>query len=401
MTVLRFIRRLQKIFCDEPIFFLKILQIELRHFLHFSALLYCHSYSYGFHDTIRRVERQKGITHMNSVYKELASLKGGKNSVALTGVSGQLKGKKGLYEASVWIASDFDKNTMNTIENQLSERKKSGLITIGDDLVYLEFIFPESEIIICGAGHVSLPVIKIGKLLGFKTIVIDDRLSFINEAKRAGADEVFCQPFDEALDNIKGSPNSYFVIVTRGHRHDQLCLKTILNKENNYIGMIGSKRRVSIVFQELIERGVNPEALDKVRSPIGLNIGAQTPEEIGLSILSEIVAVKNERVSGEGFTKELLKAINTDDDRKKALGTIVLKKGSAPRGVGSKILIYEDGSIKGTIGGGCVESDVILKAIDYSKNNQSELLTLGLIAEASAEEGMACGGVVKVWLEAL
>ena len=188
---------------------------------------------------------------MKSFYKKLASLKGGKKSVALTGVSGQLKDKKGLYEAGVWIASDFDENTMNIIENLLSERKKSGLITIGNDLVYLEFIFPESEIIICGAGHVSLPIIKISKLLGFRTIVIDDRLSFINEAKRAGADEVFCQPFDEALDTIKGSLNSYFVIVTRGHRHDQLCLKTILNKENNYIGMIGSKRRVAIVFQEL------------------------------------------------------------------------------------------------------------------------------------------------------
>ena len=290
---------------------------------------------------------------------------------------------------------------MNTIENLLSERKKSGLITVGDDLVYLEFVFPESEIIICGAGHVSLPVIKIGKLLGFKTIVIDDRLSFVNEAKRAGADEVFCQPFDEALKNIKGSPNSYFVIVTRGHRHDQLCLKTILNKENNYIGMIGSKRRVAIVFQELIDRGVNPQTLEKVHSPIGLSIGAQTPEEIGLSILNEIVAVKNERISGEGFTKELLKAITEDDVRKKALGTIVSKKCSAPRGVGSKILIYEDGSIKGTIGGGCVESDVILKAIDYSKNNQSELLTLDLTAEASADEGMVCGGVVKIWLEAI
>ncbi|AMP21244.1 hypothetical protein AZF37_08895 [endosymbiont 'TC1' of Trimyema compressum] len=338
---------------------------------------------------------------MKGFYKELASLNGGKKSVALTGLSGQLKNKKGLYESNVWIASDFDSNTMNIIEEILPERKKSGLITVGNDLIYLEFIFPESEIIICGAGHVSIPIIKIGKLLGFKTIVIDDRLSFINEAKKAGADEVVCQTFNSALENIKGTPNSYFVIVTRGHRHDQLCLKTILQKENNYIGMIGSKRRVSIVFQELINNGVNPQSLEKVHSPIGLNIGAQTPEEIGLSVLSEIVAVKNQRVSGEGFTKELLKAINESDARKKVLGTIVFKKGSAPRGVGSKILIYEDGSIQGTIGGGCVESDVILKAIDYSKNNQSELLTLDLTAEASAEEGMVCGGVVKVWLEAI
>lgn len=101
--------------------------------------------------------------------------------------------------------------------------------------------------VVCGAGHISIPIIRIGKMLGFHVTVIDDRLSFANTARKEGADTVICKPFGEALEEINGSTGHYFIIVTRGHRYDQDCLSQIIGKKNAYIGMIGSKVRVKLV----------------------------------------------------------------------------------------------------------------------------------------------------------
>ena len=98
---------------------------------------------------------------------------------------------------------------------------------------------------------------------------------------------MICAPFEEALDKIPGSTDTYFVILTRGHRYDQICLEKIAAKEHAYIGMIGSRRRTALVKQCLVEKGVDKKVLDAVYTPIGLDIGAQTPAEIGVAIIGE------------------------------------------------------------------------------------------------------------------
>ena len=268
--------------------------------------------------------------------------------------------------------------------------------------IYRERIGRTPKMIICGAGHVSMPIICMGKMLGFMVTVIEDRPKFADHARAAGADQVLCEPFADGLSKIRGDSDSWFIIVTRGHRYDTECLEAILQKPYAYVGMMGSRRRVAIVKDQLEAKGVCREALDGVHTPIGLKIGAETPEEIAVSVMAEIIQVKNAGSGKGGYSPELLNAVlNPDDSREKVLATIISRKGSAPRSVGTKMLIRADGTTVDTIGGGCIESEVIRKALLMMRAEDEgfRLCTVDMTADAAEDEGMVCGGVVEVMLE--
>ena len=277
--------------------------------------------------------------------------------------------------------------------------------------IYRERIGRTPKMIICGAGHVSMPIIRMGKRLGFMVTVIEDRPKFADHARAAGADQVLCELFSDGLSKIRGDSDSWFIIVTRGHRYDTECLEAILRKPYAYVGMMGSRRRVAIVKDQLEAKGVCREALDGVHTPIGLKIGAETPEEIAVSVMAEIIQVKNagfgkdgkaERCRTGGYSTELLDAVlDPDDSREKVLATIISRKGSAPRSVGTKMLIRADGTTVDTIGGGCIESEVIRKALLMMRVEDEgfRLCTVDMTADAAEDEGMVCGGVVEVMLE--
>ena len=268
--------------------------------------------------------------------------------------------------------------------------------------IYRERIGRTPKMIICGAGHVSIPIIRMGKMLGFTVTVIEDRPKFADHARAAGADQVLCEPFADGLSQIRGDSDSWFIIVTRGHRYDTECLEAILRKPYAYVGMMGSRRRVAIVKDQLVAKGVCREALDGVHTPIGLKIGAETPEEIAVSVMAEIIQVKNAGSAKGGYSPELLDAVlDPDDSREKVLATIISRKGSAPRSVGTKMLIRADGTTVDTIGGGCIESEVIQKALLMmrAENEGFRLCTVDMTADAAEDEGMVCGGVVEVMLE--
>lgn len=245
-----------------------------------------------------------------------------------------------------------------------------------------------------------MPIIRIGKMLGFEVTVLEDRPKFADNARAAGADQVICDTFEKGLSQISGDSDSWFVIVTRGHRYDTICLENILHKPYAYVGMMGSRRRVAIVKDQIEKTGISREILEGVHTPIGLKIGAQTPEEIAVSVMAEIIQVKNGREKGSGYSKELLAAI-LDDSGAKVLSTIISRKGSAPRGVGTKMLIREDGSTVDTIGGGCVESEIIQKALLMMRTGSPDfqICKVDMTMEAAEDEGMVCGGVVEVMLE--
>lgn len=268
--------------------------------------------------------------------------------------------------------------------------------------IYRERIGRTPKMIICGAGHVSMPIIRMGKRLGFMVTVIEDRPKFADHARAAGADQVLCEPFADGLSKIRGDSDSWFIIVTRGHRYDTECLEAILRKPYAYVGMMGSRRRVAIVKDQLEAKGVCREALDGVHTPIGLKIGAETPEEIAVSVMAEIIQVKNAGSAKGGYSPELLDAVlDPDDSREKVLATIISRKGSAPRSVGTKMLIRADGTTVDTIGGGCIESEVIRKALLMMRAEDEgfRLCTVDMTADAAEDEGMVCGGVVEVMLE--
>jgi len=163
----------------------------------------------------------------------------------------------------------------------------------GDLRLLFEMSRPPLELVICGGGHVGQAVAKAGRLLDFNVTVIDDRADFA--ARDKFPDEqvrLIADDFVAALHSLRITPATHIVIVTRGHRHDEICLHQVIDKPARYIGMIGSRRRTTTIRERLKREGVAPELLRQVRAPIGLDIGALTPEEIALAILAEIVLVR-------------------------------------------------------------------------------------------------------------
>ncbi len=158
--------------------------------------------------------------------------------------------------------------------------------------VFIEPITVNPKLYIMGAGHVGQALARIGKIAGFRVVVVDDRKEFIDKEKLSDSDEVRLLDFKKVADEIIVNQSSYIVIVTRGHQYDENVLKAFIKSKAAYIGMIGSKRKVNEVFQSLINAGIEKEFIDRVHAPIGLDIGAQTPSEIAVSIMAEIIAHK-------------------------------------------------------------------------------------------------------------
>ncbi len=172
---------------------------------------------------------------------------------------------------------------------------------LGDARLLFEISRPQSELIICGGGHVGQAVAKAGALLDFRITVIDDRPEFASREKFPDPGvRLIAGDFTEALRSLKITQASHVVIVTRGHRHDEICLREVIEKPARYIGMIGSRRRATTIREHLRREGVAPDRLRRVHSPIGLDIGAITPEEIALAIMAEIILARR---GGSGVPK--------------------------------------------------------------------------------------------------
>jgi len=150
------------------------------------------------------------------------------------------------------------------------------------------------QLLILGAGHIARPLATMAKMVGYEVTVVDDRPSFANSNRFSTADTIICNDFERAIDAVNINPQTFIVIITRGHRYDKVCLRKVINLSASYIGMIGSRKRVKALMAELEEEGVPSEKLQKMYSPIGLKIKAETPEEIAVSILSELIKVQRE-----------------------------------------------------------------------------------------------------------
>jgi xanthine dehydrogenase accessory factor len=156
-----------------------------------------------------------------------------------------------------------------------------------------EALSHEGTVYIFGAGHVSQQVAPLAGLVGFSVVVMDDRQEFANRERFPEAEEVIVlDNFDAALKGLEINADSYLVIVTRGHAHDQTLLRQALSTPAGYIGMIGSRRKRDTIYQNLLAEGYTEADIARVNSPIGLTIGADTPEEIGVSIAAELIAVR-------------------------------------------------------------------------------------------------------------
>jgi xanthine dehydrogenase accessory factor len=158
--------------------------------------------------------------------------------------------------------------------------------------ILLEPIFSEPTVYLFGAGHVSKEIAPLAKRVQFKVVVIDDREMFSNRERFPEADEVIVSEFEKSFERFQIDPSSYIVIVTRGHLYDGFVLEQAVKTEAGYVGMIGSKKKIRILFQNLMEKGVPKERLDRVYAPIGIDINSETPEEIAVSIVAQLIQVR-------------------------------------------------------------------------------------------------------------
>lgn len=180
---------------------------------------------------------------------------------------------------------------------QILEKRQPKMIICRDDMgdeleLFVEPVLSEPVLYIFGGGHISTQIVPFASKVGFKVVVIDDRPEFADPHKFPEAMEVYPYPFEGVMDRLPIDGSSYLVIVTRGHIHDKTVLTQSLKTPAKYIGMIGSRRKRNIVYQKILEEGFTREDLNRVHSPIGLDIGAETPEEIAVSIVAELIMVR-------------------------------------------------------------------------------------------------------------
>ncbi len=341
---------------------------------------------------------------MSDFFKKIAETGPDRALTLVTVISGEDSGEKAAFDENGLAFCSAGDAFFKEHEKELMSLAEDGVHPLSGRTVYAEHIRQGKKLVICGCGHVSLPIIRLAKMLGFEVTAIDDRAEFCENARAAGADRVVTAGFEEALNEIEGSRGHYFVVVTRGHSWDEKCLRLICEKPHAYIGAMGSARRVSIVRENLLKTGVDKNVLDRVYSPIGLEIGAETPEEIAVSIMAQITAVKNSD-SHPAFPRDILDAINSPasegkETEKKILATIIQRRGSAPRSVGTKMLILKDKNVN-TIGGGLLESKVIRYGREMldKEIGEPELKHFELSADAASEEGEVCGGEIEVLFE--
>lgn len=278
----------------------------------------------------------------------------------------------------------------------------AGVLTIAGRSVYRECLVQEPEVVICGGGHISMELAQLADYMQYPYIILDDREEFCCRERFPGAKELLCGPFSENLQTHSFSADAYYIIVTRGHAADLECLRLILKKPAGYIGMIGSRGKVAKTMTALREEGYPEEALKKVHAPIGLAIGGQTPKEIAVSILAQLIQTKNSGDQAVCLDREFVKLLSAGEPG--ILVTVTGKRGSAPRGVGSRMIVGPDKITGGTIGGGMVEYEAEKKARELlaEAGGLPVLTETYLVNESSAAAlGMWCGGEVDVCFERL
>lgn len=270
------------------------------------------------------------------------------------------------------------------------------------DCDYLsEVLIGKLELVICGGGHVGQAVYKLALFLGMNVTIIEDREEYCNKEIYPKA-TLKIGKYDEIISSMDLA-HSAIVVATRGHKHDKTCVSAALPKSYKYLGMIGSKSKVAKTI-ELITKDINDnkinatiEKLNKIYSPIGLNINAQTPEEIAVSILAEVLSVtKANKKEIQMKLSDVEKVASLDEPF--VVARIIEKRGSAPREVGSYLAITKNGSLIGTVGGGAVEAVVIqnCKKILLDDTQTAALFEHDLSNDNASNLGMICGGNVKI-----
>lgn len=292
--------------------------------------------------------------------------------------------RKGYLEPL--MNTSYIKEIHITHDGSLYQRALAELLKADMDVELLnpDWFACKPRLFICGAGHVAKELADIASFLDFRIHIMDSRSQFATKECFPQVEKVICDSFENLSSYLEH--DSYYAVVTPGHQDDYSCVKQILDSSYTYLGMIGSRKKIAATYDRLTADGFSKEALDSIHAPIGLSIGAVTPAEIAISILAEIIEIKNKK-SVSSISSELL---NSKENG--ILCIIIDKTGSAPRGIGSMMLVTEKGQID-TLGGGAIENQVIKDAKAITSPCIKEY---NLGPSDSAKLGMICGGTNKV-----
>jgi xanthine dehydrogenase accessory factor len=237
--------------------------------------------------------RQKGGS---AILATLVSVEGdfpkGEGSKILLKTSGEKVG-------SLLGEAELEKKILGEGEVTVREKKPKVLVLSSENRkmeILLEPVFSEPTVYVFGGGHISEQLAPLAKKVHFKVVVIDDREMFANRERFPEADEVIVSEFEKCFDQLNMDDSSYIVIVTRGHLYDGFVLEQAVKTNARYIGMIGSKKKIKTLYQNLKKKGISKEALNRVHAPIGLDIHSETPEEIAVSIVAELIKVRGEHL---------------------------------------------------------------------------------------------------------
>ena len=207
----------------------------------------------------------------------------------------------GCVEAEVWNAArevmETEKSKHMSFNLGQDAAYDNGLICGGQLDVFVEPVIPSPSAIIFGAGHISKSLCKVASLAGFAATIVDNRETFANRERFPEADEIFAEEYEEVFPKLIVHDSTYLIIVTRGHRDDMRVLRWAAATPARYVAMIGSKRKVISVVKELEKEGLSRDQLSRIYAPMGLEIGAISPEEIAISVAAEMIAVRRNAAS--------------------------------------------------------------------------------------------------------
>jgi xanthine dehydrogenase accessory factor len=203
---------------------------------------------------------------------------------------GGIEGSLGTAEA--------DALAVKTANAVMPMGKAEHVVTAEGDEIFVAGFTSPATLVLVGGGHVNLQVAKVAQMLGFRVFVTDDRPEFANRERFPMAEETSVAPYDKGLNSFHITKNTAIVIGSRGHHYDDLATELAVRTPATYVGLLGSKRKTVMIYEALLKRGITPERLKQVHSPVGLDLGGRTPEEIAVSIMSEIIAFRHDRPGG-------------------------------------------------------------------------------------------------------
>ena len=209
----------------------------------------------------------------------------------------ELLGAKLLLRADGMVsgslgAADLDETALETAHRIAHVGNNESISTDDGTEIFVEGFTTPPTLVMVGGGHVGKATADLANILGYRVYLVDDRPEFSNEERFPYAEQTIVTPYEQWSDHLSINVNSYVIVATRGHRYDDMALESAMKTRARYIGLLGSRRKTLMIYRRLMEQGITKERIKEVYAPVGLHIGALTPEEIAVSIMSEIIMVR-------------------------------------------------------------------------------------------------------------